>query len=394
MKKKKVALFGLGSMNWIGGIQYITNIIHALDSVSNDIDLEVHLIKRRSQSFSDIRYFKNIDLHIHDVEACLPPWTLKNRGRWFLQRKFGGRVIPRMENFFIRHKFDFVYPVTLSGCRGKLNSAGWIADFQHIYYPKGASEEFTRSAENELSHIAQFANKVVLSSDTCERDCVKFYPASAGKTFSLPFTVFINPALLQQSNFTGLVDRYRIPEEFLIVSNSFCPTKNHKTLFQALALLNKRGIKVNLVCTGNIVDQRNLHFANEILQSLTDNGVRSQVYLLGIIPREHQVALYRMSKAIVQPSLNEGWSTSVEEAKALGKDLIVSDIDVHKEQSPGNPYMFERLNASDLAQKIEEVWKKNQDLKFPDVDREQTAFTDYQEQVKRFGQRFLELVSK
>ena len=46
------------------------------------------------------------------------------------------------------------------------------------------------------------------------------------------------------------------------------------------------------------------------------------------------------SLAIVQPSLFEGWSTVVEDAKALNKLLIVSNIEVHKEQLQNSAAIF------------------------------------------------------
>ena len=42
----------------------------------------------------------------------------------------------------------------------------------------------------------------------------------------------------------------------------------------------------------------------------------------------------RHSLALINPSYFEGWSTSVEEAKSLGKRVILSDIPVHREQNP------------------------------------------------------------
>jgi glycosyltransferase involved in cell wall biosynthesis len=271
--------------------------------------------------------------------------------------------------------------------------ASWIADFQYHHYPQGASKDFTDSAYDEISFIARHSGKIVLSSRACELDCNQIFPATQGKTFAMPFTVFIDKELLAFNDFPAILGKYKIPENFLVVSNSFCPTKNHKTLFQALQLLNKEGLKVNVVCTGNIVDQRNLHFANEILQSLTEYQVRDQVYLLGIIPREDQVALYRMAKAIVQPSLNEGWSTSVEEAKNLGKQLIVSDIEVHKEQCPGNPYIFKKLDPADLADKIRKLWTSSLEKTFPEPIEERKAFEAYQAEVRAFGHRFLKIAA-
>lgn len=391
---RKIALFGLGGINWIGGVQYITNIIHALDTIGEEQPLEIHLIKASKQNFSEIERFKNNKIVLEDIDTIFPPWSFSNRAKWFLKRKFGSRIIPRTEDYFIENDYDFVYPHTSSDCNGKLNVASWIADFQYHFYPEGASKEFTQSAHDEISSIADKSSKIVLSSQTCERDCNQIFPGTKGKTHAMPFTVYIDRELLRFEDFPSIINKYKIPEQFVIVSNSFCPTKNHKTLFEALHILNKEGIKVNLVCTGNIVDQRNLHFANEILQTLTRYQVRDQVHLLGIIPREDQVALYRMSRAIMQPSLNEGWSTSVEEAKCLGKHLIVSDIDVHKEQSQGNPYIFGKLDAADLAAKLKEVWVSSQNTRFPRIEEERKAYDAYQENVKTFGRKFLEIAGK
>jgi glycosyltransferase involved in cell wall biosynthesis len=160
-----------------------------------------------------------------------------------------------------------------------------------------------------------------------------------------------------------------------------------------MGLLKKKGTIINLVCTGNIVDYRNESYANEILQMLTDYKIRSQVFLLGLIPRLDQLALYRKSTAMIQPSLNEGWSTSVEEAKALGKDILTSDIEVHKEQIIDNPFEFISNNSEDLAFKIERIVQHTKDVTFPDIQREKIASESYHENVKKFGRLFLEIAN-
>ena len=47
----------------------------------------------------------------------------------------------------------------------------------------------------------------------------------------------------------------------------------------------------------------------------------------------------------------EGWSSTVEECKSVGKNMILSDIDVHKEQYP-NATFFERGNVESLKKII------------------------------------------
>ena len=392
-KVKKIGLLGLGGINWIGGVQYISNIVQALNTATAEDQFEVHIFKDERQQFVDLTGLKHVKVTYQNVGTAFPPWTYKNRAYWYYQRRFTGRVAPRVENFFIDNNFDFVYPVAMSNCGGKLNSAAWIADFQYHHYPEGASRDFTDAAYGEINFIAKNAHKIILSSKTCELDCNTIFPHTVGRTFSMPFAVYIDEKIFEKMHYSSIIEKYRIPKDFLIVSNSFCPTKNHTTLFKALGILKKQGITVNLLCTGNIVDQRNLHFANSILQSITENGIRDQVHLLGIIPREDQLMLYRMSKAIVQPSLNEGWSTSVEEAKALGKDLVVSDISVHQEQCSDKRYMFSAKDPENLAAKIKALWISNKDVQYPDLSSENLAFASYKNNVADFVKRFKEIMS-
>jgi glycosyltransferase involved in cell wall biosynthesis len=386
-----VALFGVGDSAWQGGIQYISNIIHALDAIAAERKVEVHLFKSAHQEFPDLKSIVNLPFQIHLVNEAFEPFTLLNRVRWFLQRKLNGRIIPRFENYFIENEFDFVFPARLSDCNNKLNVGSWIADFQYHHFPDGANPETTRNAERVIGDIATNAKKVVLSSEFCEKDCLNLFPITKGKTFVMPFAVHIDQRKLLFSDFDLIRRKYLLPERYLMVANLFAKTKNHKTLFEAIGILKDRGTKVDLVCSGNIVDYRNHSFANEILQMITEYGIRSQVHLLGLIPRDHQIAMFRMSVAMVQPSVNEGWSTSVEEAKALGKHLLVSDIDVHKEQSPGNKFMFDALNAYDLADKIAQLWKETEGISFPVLPEEALAFSNYLEAVKKFGHQFLDI---
>ena len=59
------------------------------------------------------------------------------------------------------------------------------------------------------------------------------------------------------------------------------------------------------------------------------------------------------AQAVIQPSLFEGWSTVIEDARALNKFVIASDLDVNKEQLQTNVRFFERNSAQALAAAIE-----------------------------------------
>jgi len=388
---RKIALMAVGDEAWIGGIQYITNILHGLNEAGGQHQLEVYVFKGSSQKLYNLDDFTNIRIEIVEIEDTLPPFSIVNRIYWLLERKLMGRVYPRLENYLLKQQFDYVYPATLSDCGGRLNAGSWIADFQYHNFPDGHSKETTIEAERQISFIAHKMRKVVLSSHWCESDCYKLFPETKGKAHVMPFTVYINERSLHFRDFDSIRQKYGIEGPFLMVSNLFGAIKNHKTLFAALGILKKKGLAIQLVCTGNLVNYAKMEFTNEILQMITKEGIRHQLYLLGLIPREDQVALYRMSVAMVQPSIHEGWSTCVEEAKALGKTLLLSDIDVHKEQYPDNPHFFEALNPDDLASKIEQVYSGQSGRQFPELEKERNAFDAYRKKVADFGRHFLEI---
>lgn len=52
---------------------------------------------------------------------------------------------------------------------------------------------------------------------------------------------------------------------------------------------------------------------------------------------------------MINPSLCKRWSMSVEEAKSLGKRVLVSDIDVHREQDPPWAVYFDPRQADEPA---------------------------------------------
>jgi glycosyltransferase involved in cell wall biosynthesis len=82
------------------------------------------------------------------------------------------------------------------------------------------------------------------------------------------------------------------------------------------------------------------------------NKLDTNIKLLGVIPYHDVYRLIKFAKAVINPSLFEGWSSSVEECKSVGKSLILSNIEVHKEQSVDASF-FEKTNPDSLAATIQ-----------------------------------------
>ncbi|HEY5812828.1 MAG TPA: glycosyltransferase, partial [Terrimicrobiaceae bacterium] len=109
-----------------------------------------------------------------------------------------------------------------------------------------------------------------------------------------------------------------------------------------------------LVLTGLPSDYRDVENRrlSQFFQECAQLGITEQVHFLGHVPYEDMISLMRCATLVIQPSLFEGWNTTIEDAKALGRPLICSDIPVHREQAPDALGFFEPTSAADLAHLI------------------------------------------
>jgi glycosyltransferase involved in cell wall biosynthesis len=265
----------------------------------------------------------------------------------------------------------------------------WIYDFQHKYLSHLFTQLEIEARDKGFSEIANFSSKVVLSSKTAAADFQKFFPDSKCQTEILQFRTSL-PASWYTLDAVAVQQKYNLPERFLLISNQFWQHKNHLLVLESLKILQESSIYPVIVCTGHIYDYRKPDYIDIILQAIHTYGLANQVYLLGLIPRIDQIQLMRHSLAVIQPSLFEGWSTVVEDARCLGKKMILSDFPVHLEQDPPGCVFFEQDSPQQLANLIGEWWEK-----LPagvNLEEEILAQKRNKEDVKKFGYRFLEIV--
>ena len=121
-------------------------------------------------------------------------------------------------------------------------------------------------------------------------------------------------------------------------------------------------------------------------RKVAEYKLENEVLFLGFIDRIDQLLLMKNAQAIIQPSFFEGWSTVVEDAKALNQTLIVSNIEVHKEQLEDKGYFFSPNDYNELANKMIWVIENPEDRLKYDL--------DYSENIKKFAQNLKLLVNK
>jgi glycosyltransferase involved in cell wall biosynthesis len=268
----------------------------------------------------------------------------------------------------------------------------WIPDFQPHHLPELFEPKELLSRKKNFRDIANQNGIVILSSKAALVDFKKFYPDATIEPRVWSFCSSIEAGYVKSSH--EVLNRYALPEKFLYIANQFWRHKDHATAFKALRILRDKGIKVTLVCTGLENDRRDPAYFDTLKSELEHHGLLRQVFFLGVVPREDQIQFFRASVAVLQPSRFEGWSTVIEDAKALGRPIIASDIAVHQEQLAGldGVQLFKTSCAHDLADHISKLWPVLQNG--PNPDSEMLAVKHRNLKRLESARRFVDIVDE
>jgi glycosyltransferase involved in cell wall biosynthesis len=343
--KLRICIPIIGSRFWLGGVSYIENLVKSLHFLPDNERPDLYL-------FLDNNSLNSWDLHSH----LLPLFTgvlCRSDNQEAVSATLGIEIqaIFAFDEIYDHIDFFFLAPdfALDSHC-----SAAWIPDFQHIHLPHFFHPDEITLRNNSFQYKSEHARIMILSSRNAERDFSNAFPDSKSLVRILSFHTLPEDSWLQGDP-VNIQAKYNLPDDFLICCNQFWIHKNHSNLFQALSILKKTGTEIHLVCTGNTTDYRCQGYFEELCSFLKQHDISDQVYILGNIPRADQIQLIRRSMAVVQPSLFEGWSTIVEDARTLGKTQILSDLEVHREQSPDFAVYVDRTDPFSLATVIKNL---------------------------------------
>ncbi|MDB5013415.1 MAG: hypothetical protein JWQ25_1617, partial [Daejeonella sp.] len=259
----------------------------------------------------------------------------------------------------------------------------WIPDFQEHFASDFFSAISIEERKRSQLEIISSSETLIVSSDDALQHFESLYPNHTVQVNVLPFAV-THPNY-KQLNTLSLIEKFDLPDRYFICPNQFWKHKNHFTVIEAINELKHRGIDVTVAFTGKTDDYRYPTYFSELSTYIEEHNLINNIKFLGFIDRSEQLQLMQNSIAIIQPSLFEGWSTVVEDAKAMNKFLIVSNINVHKEQLPNsNAKFFSPLSIEELASAIEEAYKNSvQPQLFDD--------NIYEKNIKKFGEKFLKV---
>ena len=350
----RVAFTLIQSASWTGGYNYLLNLFRALQACQAG-RIQPLLFCGEDATDQDLQPF----IALGDIEIVRSSVFDTQKKSAHLLRALLIGLDSKALCLFRLHKVDVVFEsATFYGWRFPIPTIAWLPDFQHRHLREQFG--FVAYWRREVGFRAQVASgrMLMLSSEDARKDCERFYPGATGHTAVVRFATPI-PSDLIESFPEKVLQEYGLPPQFFYLPNQFWKHKNHMLVIEALGVLKKQGLDVVVAVSGNPLDPRHPGYVDQLKVRIAALGLQENFCILGMVPRRHVISLLRTCTALINPSLFEGWSSTVEEARALGVPMLLSDIGVHREQMGDAASFFDTKDAAGLAEKLQKMVADN-----------------------------------
>lgn len=374
----RIAFVHIPRQVWAGGYNYLGNLFSALD-------------RFRNGEFSPVVFASDLDDEGDLVALAAIPGVEIVRSAAF-NRGIGLATAVAMgidrgaAAEFGAQRIDLVFEsARFFGWRLPYPAVAWFPDFQHRKLPQlfPPAARLRREAGFRLQ-IAS-GRTIMVSSESSLADFRKYYPRAKNNVCAVRFATRPPPALLTADP-AEIVAQYRLPGKYFYLPNQFYRHKNHQVVIDALTVLAHRGFDAVVCASGSTEDRREPGYFDEIMRQVRSRGLESRFRHLGMIPLPHVYALLRGCAGLINPSRSEGWSTTVEEAKSFGVPMILSDLDVHREQAIGSANFF---GMDDPAALADQIMRVSQDSDAPSV---RSFVLGHDDRVAAFADGFVGLI--
>ena len=361
----------------MGGIIYIINVIKTLNFLDDEEKPEIYLFYRPDVK----RFLDEFEYpYIQKIEWDFPTIEKGNLKSKVLRKNIF------VDDILQQYSLDAIFPMHDFPVRTKSGTKliAWWADLQEKHYPEFFTWRQKLGRDIRIRLILKNCDHLVVSSQDVLDDFNRFYKVPERINVDIYHFVSIIDNL-KSIRIEDLRVKYNLPEKFFMVSNQFHKHKNHKVVLQALIKLKKEGKKVHFAFTGKFPGATDSPYLANLHQLINDNELNDQVTMLGMISRIDQLQLMKYSQAIVQPSLFEGWSTVIEDARSLQVPVVASNLNVNIEQLGKSGVFFKPDNPMELADILMDYPVRNQEDQF---------YEEYNVRVKNAAKILLNIFRK
>lgn len=329
--------------SWMGGVNYLLNLCRILRTHVPEIEPVVFAAGTIDDSLR-----RRISL-----ASGNDPIDLAERSRSDDLKTFVGIPDWHAASFFRKHAIDVVFESTgFYGRNPAFKTLSWLPDFQHRHLPHLFTRPQWLIREARTRCVLSARHNILVSSEDSASDLRNFYGQPRGKVHIVPFSIRLEDEI-GFDDAEAIRIRHGLPEDYIFLPNQFWAHKNHAVIVEALGLMGDKAPVI--VATGGTQDPRSPDLFGKLTARVRELGVEEKFRILGQIPYRDTLGLNARANYLINPSRFEGWSTTVEEAKALGTPLLLSGLGVHREQAGASARYFDMENPQDCASVLAEA---------------------------------------
>jgi glycosyltransferase involved in cell wall biosynthesis len=240
-------------------------------------------------------------------------------------------------------------PAGLGPIHGRLPLVVTVHDVAVLRFPHLFRLWHGTYARTVLPRVARRARQVIAVSQATKQDVVDLLGVPDDRVTVVYHGVTPpapTPGDPQQSGRGQTVrDRYRLPERFVLAVGALEPRKNLKRLVAAVQHLR------TLSQTRDVVL---VHAGPEGLLGRAE--LQGAVQLLGYVPPEDLVELYRLARCCAYPSLWEGFGFPVLEGMAAGCPVLTSGISALPEIAGDAALLVDPTSTDEIGSALARLW--------------------------------------
>ncbi len=221
------------------------------------------------------------------------------------------------------------------------NSIGFVYDVGFLRFPEAYPGSYKR-LKKQTEDLVKRSDNIITISQTSKSDLITYYGIDKKKV------TVCYPGVSKQFGTTG--NKFKGPRPYFLFVGALKRGKNIPILLEAFAKFSTTSeVLYDLYLVGG-----NYWFDPMIDETICRLSLRNRVKFLGVVSDEKLASLYRGAKALVMPSLWEGFCLPVVEAMASGCPVIVSNAGALPEILGDAGILVEPDDTERLAQAMAE----------------------------------------
>lgn len=282
--------------------------------------------------------------------------TLLRRGWHVVAPLLGPRAVsvPGSNGVIEQAGIDVMHFAAPVAFRTPVPSLYQVQDVQHRVLPQNFTKYEIMARDVQYQAFMRAAQVVSISTAHGRRELLATYPdLPPDKVVVVPFGPAPTAhAALSPAEIQAIADRLVLPEAYLFYPAQTWKHKNHITLLHALAQIREQtGLELPLICCGRRND-----FYPTIEQVVHALALDKQVRFLGFVTPQEMQALYARCRAVLFPSVYEGFGMPVLEALQHRRPLACANISPIADLVGDAALLFNPLDAAALAAAIQKIW--------------------------------------